>query len=67
MHDPNPGPLPSWFHFGFRLPNRKAVRTLHDAMAGEGVPIIHPVEDHGSWMSFRCADPDGHNIEIYGE
>ncbi len=67
MEDAEPTPLPRWFHFGFRLPSREAVREMHDRMAAEGVSITRPVEDHGSWASFRCADPDGHAIEIYYE
>ncbi len=40
---------------------------VHDRMAAEGVSIPRPAEDHGSWMSFWCADPDGYAIEIYSE
>lgn len=67
MEDKDPAPLAPWFHFGFRLPSREAVRALHDRMAAEGIAIARPVEDHGSWMSFRCADPDGYAIEVYFE
>jgi len=67
MEDPNPDPFPKWFHFGFRLPSREAVLGLHDRLKADGVEITRPVEDHGSWMSFRCADPDGHSIEVYYE
>ncbi|HKZ23033.1 MAG TPA: VOC family protein [Thermoplasmata archaeon] len=65
MEDSNPDPMPPWFHFGFRLPNREAVRAMHDRMSADGVSIPRPLEDHGSWMSFRCADPDGYVIEVY--
>ena len=67
MNDPNPLPVPVWFHFGFRLPSRKAVRALHDAMARDKASITRPLEDHGTWMSFRCTDPDGYKVEIYFE
>ena len=67
MEDARPTPLPTWFHFGFRLPSREAVRAMQDRMTVEGVAITRPVEDHGTWMSFRCADPDGYPIEVYYE
>ncbi|MBI4416590.1 MAG: VOC family protein [Euryarchaeota archaeon] len=67
MEDPEPSPMPRWFHFGFRLPTRKAVEELHDRMAAEGVAILRPVRDHGAWMSFVCTDPDGYAIEVYYE
>jgi len=67
MEEPKSVDLPTWFHFGFRLPSREAVRAMHDRMAADGVSISRPIEDHGGWTSFRCADPDGHAIEIYYE
>lgn len=67
MQDPNPATMPRWFHFGFRFSSRRAVQGLHDRMAGEGVNVLRPVKDHGSWMSFKCADPDGYAVEVYYE
>jgi len=36
-------------------------------MTVRSVAITKPLEDHGSWMSFRCADPDRYPIEVYFE
>jgi len=65
--DAHPAPFPRWFHIGFRLPSREAVRRLHKRMTVRSVAITKPLEDHGSWMSFRCADPDRYPIEVYFE
>lgn len=62
-----PGRLPGWFHFGFRLDSPDAVRALHDTLAAEGVAIRAPLTDEGDFVWFRCADPDGHGIEVYWE
>jgi len=62
-----PGQLPAWFHIGFRLETPDEVRVLHDRLAGEGVAIKTPLTDEGDFVWFRCADPDGHGIEVYWE
>ena len=65
-----PGPadeLPPWFHFGFRLDDAAAVRALHERMCADGVAMRHPLTDDGDMVWFRCADPDGHAIEVYWE
>lgn len=60
-------PMPPWFHFGFRLKDADAVRTLHDAMGAAGVPLSAPLTAEGEFTFFRCADPDGYSIEVYFE
>jgi len=60
-------PLPSWFHFGFRLEDREAVGALQATMAAAGAAITQPLVDEGDFVFFRCADPDGHSIEVYWE
>lgn len=67
MDDEAPQPLPSWFHFGFRLESASAVGDLHDRMSGSGVRIVKPLHHGERLTSFRCADPDGHTVEIYSE
>ncbi|HZZ34280.1 MAG TPA: VOC family protein [Caulobacteraceae bacterium] len=65
-----PGPpddFPPWSHFGFRLETPDEVRALHDRMAAEGATIRTPLTDDGDMLWFRCADPDGHQIEVYWE
>ena len=59
--------LPEWFHFGFRLSDAAAVRTLHDRMAAADAAITEPLTTEGDLTFFRCADPDGHPIEVYWE
>lgn len=59
--------FPRWFHFGFRLAPKEAVRSLFDRMREGGASILHPYEDDEEMSFFRCADPDGHGIEIYWE
>ena len=63
----DPEPLPSWFHFGFRLESADAVTQLHGEMCGAGVPLKAPLTTAGDLTFFRCLDPDGHDIEIYWE
>jgi catechol 2,3-dioxygenase-like lactoylglutathione lyase family enzyme len=62
-----PEPMPAWFHFGFRLASIAAVEALHEELVGAGVAIREPLSREGEVVSFRCADPDGYNIEIYWE
>src|ERR1700688_390574 len=62
MDDDQPGPMPSWFHFGYRLPLAEAVVELHRRMGELGVAILKPLYQDESLVSFRCADPDGYAI-----
>ena len=62
-----PGELPAWFHFGFRLETPEAVRALHDRLLAEGDTIRTPLSEEPDFVWFRCADPDGHQIEVYWE
>jgi catechol 2,3-dioxygenase-like lactoylglutathione lyase family enzyme len=60
-------PLPAGVHIGFRLDGPDAVLERHRAMAGAGVPV-HDVEDHrpgSAYVSFRCWDPDGTEVEQF--
>jgi catechol-2,3-dioxygenase len=67
MHDPAAAPLPPWFHFGFRQASPAAVLAMNTKMVKAGVPIKKGVYEDGSLVSFRCADPDGHVIEVFWE
>ena len=67
MDDREPIPMPSWFHFGYRLNSAREVVDLHDRMREAGVGIVKPMYRDESLVSFRCADPDGYAIEIYWE
>ncbi len=59
--------LPSWFHIGFRLDGRAAVEALHRTLQNEGAPMRAPFTVEDDFCFFRCADPDGHLIEVYFE
>ena len=67
MDDDEPGPMPAWFHFGYRLATPQAVLDLHQRMSRVGVPIRKALVEDASLVSFRCADLDGYSIEIYWE
>ena len=59
--------FPRWFHFGFRLEDASAVRGLRARMKGAGLPGVGDLHAEAELVSFRCADPDGHRIEVYWE
>lgn len=65
--DESPDPLPSWFHWGFKLASRTAVQQLHRGMVAAGVPITKAITRSDNLALFRCADPDGHQVEVYWE
>jgi predicted enzyme related to lactoylglutathione lyase len=67
MDDPAPAPAPPWFHFGVRLACFADVRDLYLAMQAARVPIVKPLLELDTIVSFRCADPDGYAIELYCE
>jgi catechol 2,3-dioxygenase-like lactoylglutathione lyase family enzyme len=65
--DADPAALPAWFHFGFRLDRKEAVRDSHRRMAEAGVALTRPLLDEPGYITFQCADPDGYRIEVYWE
>lgn len=67
MADPAPAPMPPWFHFGIQLRSADEVRSTLKAMSAAAVPIVKPLYDGETVISFRCADPDAYTIEIYAE
>jgi catechol 2,3-dioxygenase-like lactoylglutathione lyase family enzyme len=62
-----PAQMPAWFHFGFRLETVDAVEALHARLVADGVPIREPLTHEDDVVSFRCADPDGYQVEVYWE
>ena len=61
--------LPDGFHVGFGLGGADAVMSLHAALSGAGVRVadiqdFRPGEDY---VTFRCWDPDGTEIEVFWE
>ena len=67
MHDDDPQPVPAWLHFGVKRDSAAEVREMLATMTAAGVPIVKPLYDDETLASFRCADPDGHAIEVYWE
>lgn len=60
------GPLPAFLHFGFRLANPDEVRSLLARTRADGIDITEE-HDEPSYVAFKCADPDGHQVETYWE
>ncbi len=58
--------LPEFLHFGFGVDEAEAVREQLSRLEADGVTIIE-TDDEPGYVSFKCADPDGHRIEIYWE
>ncbi len=59
--------LPDGFHVGFGLAPVDGVIRLHDGLTAAGVRTLD-VEDHRpaeDYVTFRCWDPDGTEIEVF--
>jgi catechol 2,3-dioxygenase-like lactoylglutathione lyase family enzyme len=61
-----PDQLPSFLHFGFRLPGGDAVHELLARMEADGVAVPERWDEPG-YVSFKCLDPDGWVVEVYWE
>ena len=57
--------LPPWFHFGFLVPEVEC-RQLHARMVEARVPITRPLVEQ-PFVNFFCADPDGHEVQVYSD
>ena len=66
LHVGEPGALPGFFHFGFRLPDPDAVRALLDRLLAAGVTVVERC-DEAAYVSLKCLDPDGYTVEAYWE
>ena len=53
-------------HFGFTLPDSRAVRALRDEMVAANV-VVDDVYEEPGYASFRVADPDGTFVEVFAE
>jgi catechol 2,3-dioxygenase-like lactoylglutathione lyase family enzyme len=61
--------LPDGFHIGFGAADADAVTTMHAALSASNVRVsdvqdLRPGEDY---VTFRCSDPDGTEIEVFWE
>jgi catechol 2,3-dioxygenase-like lactoylglutathione lyase family enzyme len=62
-------PLPPGVHIGFGAAGADEVTVMHDALTSAGV-VVTDVEDFRpdeDYVTFRCWDPDGTEIEIFWE
>ncbi|NED97804.1 VOC family protein [Phytoactinopolyspora alkaliphila] len=60
------GQQPEFLHFGFRLEDADAVRTLLARLKADGIDVIEEA-DEPSYVGFKCLDPDGFRVETYYE
>jgi len=58
--------LPAGYHFGFNLDNPAEVRAMHRAMTERGVGP-GDLEECDDYVTFRCQDLDGHQVEVFWE
>jgi catechol 2,3-dioxygenase-like lactoylglutathione lyase family enzyme len=58
--------MPAGYHFGFNLDDPAAVRAMHRAMTERGVGP-GDLEDWDDYVTFRCQDLDGHEVEVFWE
>jgi catechol 2,3-dioxygenase-like lactoylglutathione lyase family enzyme len=59
-------PPPRTFHFGFRLAAPDPIRRLLAALQAADVPVTESY-DAPDYVSLKCRDPDGYEIEVYWE
>jgi catechol-2,3-dioxygenase len=59
-------PAAGGFHFGFHLADRTAVRELRLRLLADSIPVFDEWDEPG-YVGFKCADPDGHAVEVYWE
>jgi catechol 2,3-dioxygenase-like lactoylglutathione lyase family enzyme len=62
-------PMPDGFHLGFGLDGPDAVAELRAALEGEGARV-GALDDHRpgeDYVTFRCWDPDGIEVEVFWE
>lgn len=61
--------LPEGFHVGFGATSPDEVRAAREALSAAGV-AVGELEDHGpaeDYVTFRCWDPDGTEVEVFWE
>ena len=62
-------PLPAGFHIGFGLDSADEVDALHGSLRADGVSTtdIEDFRPSEEYVTFRCNDPDGTEVEIFWE
>ena len=61
--------LPDGFHVGFGLADADAVTALHGELGAAGVrtTAIEDSRPDEAYVTFRCWDPDGTEVEVFWE
>jgi catechol 2,3-dioxygenase-like lactoylglutathione lyase family enzyme len=59
-----PAPPAPAVHFGFRTEEADEVRALLGELRAAGVSITE-THDEPDYVSLKCLDPDGYEIEVY--
>ncbi|WP_165825654.1 VOC family protein [Actinomycetospora cinnamomea] len=59
-------PLHPFLHVGFRLTDADAVRAVLADLRAAGAEIVEEWDEPG-YVALKCADPDGHRVEVYWE
>jgi catechol 2,3-dioxygenase-like lactoylglutathione lyase family enzyme len=61
--------LPDGFHVGFGLAEPESVIALHRELTASGVRVttVDDFRPGESYITFRCWDPDGTEIEVFWE
>ncbi len=61
--------LPEGFHIGFGLDTADAVLALHASLTSAGVRTgdVEDFQPGEAYVTFRCWDPDGTEIELFWE
>ena len=62
-------PLPPGVHIGFGLDDADAVLALRDRLTSGGVRVadLEDFRPKEQYVTFRCWDPDGTEVEIFWE
>jgi catechol 2,3-dioxygenase-like lactoylglutathione lyase family enzyme len=62
-------PLPEGVHIGFHLDTQAEVVAIQAAMATAGIAVSDVIDEQPDedYVTFRCADPDGTEIEVFWE
>jgi catechol 2,3-dioxygenase-like lactoylglutathione lyase family enzyme len=62
---PDKAPMPSWFHLGFQLPSRVAIRDAAAYFQKQGVQLLDTLKDDPGYATFTIEDPDGYHLQIF--
>jgi len=64
--DDSAGTIPPGYHFGFLLDDAREVKEMHTAMSNGGL-TPGELEEWEDYVTFRCQDFDGHEVEVFWE